>query len=110
MPSPDEHPIWNVVGDSVRSSVDVASGEVRVKVGELESTVHLRCPRCGLVIFARPRWIASEHCPRCVARARKLVVLLTDSAQADRLILPVTRDGRGMRQTNTMTVIDNGAP
>jgi len=30
----------------------------------------LRCPRCGLSIRPRARWLAVEHCPRCLARAR----------------------------------------
>lgn len=35
----------------------------------------LSCPRCGLTIAPRARWLAVEHCPRCVARGRKLVNL-----------------------------------
>jgi hypothetical protein len=93
MDSRHEDPIWQEGEESVRSSVDVLSDQVRVRAGVLGSTVHLRCPRCGLAMLARPRWIAAKHCPRCVARAHKLVELLTDSAETDRLILPLTLDG-----------------
>jgi hypothetical protein len=71
---------------SVRSTVDALFDEGRVRAGVVEPASHLRCPRCGLAMFGRSRWIAAQHCPRCVARAHKLVVLLTDSAEADRLI------------------------
>lgn len=84
--------VWQEGGEDVRSSVSVLSAEVRVRVRVCESAVELRCPRCGLALVARSPWIAAEHCPRCVARARKLVVLLTDSAEADRPPLRVAVD------------------
>jgi hypothetical protein len=83
-------PLWQE--GSVRSSVDAMSDEGRVRAGVVESPLHLHCPRCGLAMSARSRWIAAKHCPRCVARAHKLVVLLTDSAEADRLIRGVAVD------------------
>lgn len=36
----------------------------------------LRCPRCGLGIRPRVSWLAIEHCPRCLARARTPVKLV----------------------------------
>lgn len=30
----------------------------------------LNCPRCGLSIRPRVRWLAIAHCPRCLATAR----------------------------------------
>jgi hypothetical protein len=93
MDSPHNETICQPAGERAQSSVDLIADEVRVRAGVLESTVHLRCPRCGLAMFARPRWIAAKHCPRCVARAHKLVVLLTDFSGADRLALPVKIDG-----------------
>jgi hypothetical protein len=86
-------PILLEGGEGGRSSVDVLSDEVRLRAGVWGSAVELRCPRCGLVLVARSRWIAAEHCPRCVAQARKLVVLLTEAAEADRPPLRVTLDG-----------------
>jgi hypothetical protein len=35
----------------------------------------LNCPRCGLSIALRWRWLAIAHCPRCVARSRTIVEL-----------------------------------
>lgn len=93
MDSPFDETICQHAGELAQSSVDRLADEVRVRASVLESTVHPRCPRCGPAMFARPRRIAAEHCPRCVARAHKLVVLLTDLAGADRLILPVKVDG-----------------
>jgi hypothetical protein len=83
-------PLWHE--GSVRSSVDAMSDEGRVRAEVVESPLQLHCPRCGLAMSARSRWIAAKHCPRCVARAHKLVVLLTDSAEADRLIRGVAVD------------------
>lgn len=95
MHSSHEDPIWQEAGKGDdRSSADVLSDEVRVRAGALGSGVHLRCPRCGLAMIARSPWIAAKHCPRCVAHAHKLVVLLTDSAETDRLTLAVTLHGR----------------
>jgi hypothetical protein len=37
--------------------------------------VFLNCPRCGLSIRVRATWLAPEHCPRCLARARIAVRL-----------------------------------
>jgi hypothetical protein len=36
---------------------------------------YLNCPRCGLSIAVRSRWLAIKHCPRCVARQRTVVEL-----------------------------------
>jgi DNA-directed RNA polymerase subunit RPC12/RpoP len=37
--------------------------------------VHLSCSRCGLTIAPRAQWLAVQHCPRCIARSRTLVIL-----------------------------------
>lgn len=34
------------------------------------AVLFLNCPRCGLSIRPRARWLAIEHCPRCMARAQ----------------------------------------
>ena len=39
------------------------------------ATSFLICPRCGRSIRPRSRWLAIEHCPRCLARARVAVSL-----------------------------------
>jgi hypothetical protein len=90
MRSRDQDPLWQE--GSVRSSADELSDKVRVRVGVLASTVDLRCPRCGLAMFARSQWIAAKHRPRCIARAHKLVALLTHSEDSDRLTLGVASD------------------
>jgi hypothetical protein len=38
----------------------------------------LTCPRCGLTLA--PRFLAVEYCPRCIARARRLVSLLSSAS------------------------------
>jgi hypothetical protein len=40
------------------------------------ATAYLHCPRCGLSIPLRSRLLTIVHCPRCVARDRRLVELL----------------------------------
>ena len=35
------------------------------------------CPRCGLSIELRSAWLAVQHCPRCVARARTTVEMVS---------------------------------
>ena len=37
------------------------------------ASASMSCSRCGLTLGARR--LAIEHCPRCLAQARKLVVL-----------------------------------
>jgi hypothetical protein len=43
---------------------------------------YLNCPRCGLSIAVRSRWLAITHCPRCVARARTVVELFSSRLPA----------------------------
>jgi hypothetical protein len=43
---------------------------------------YLNCPRCGLSIALRSRWLAMAHCPRCVARSRTIVELFSSRAPA----------------------------
>jgi len=47
----------------------------RDPASKAQSSVFLNCPRCGLSIKPRARWLAIEHCPRCLARARVPVTL-----------------------------------
>jgi hypothetical protein len=42
----------------------------------------LNCPRCGLSIRQRAGWLTIEHCPRCIARARVAVNLLSSPLPA----------------------------
>jgi hypothetical protein len=35
------------------------------------------CPRCGLIIHVRASFLLPYHCPRCVARARKAVPMVS---------------------------------
>jgi hypothetical protein len=41
--------------------------------------VFLNCPRCGLSIEPKARWLALEYCPRCMARARIPVKLFSST-------------------------------
>ena len=43
------------------------------------------CPRCGLSIRPKARWMAVEHCPRCVARARVAVKMFSSPLPAAEL-------------------------
>jgi len=46
------------------------------------AVVYMICPRCGLSIEARIRWLASRHCPRCLARSRMAVELFSSQLPA----------------------------
>jgi hypothetical protein len=46
------------------------------------ATPSLNCPRCGLSIALRSRWLAITHCPRCVARSRTIVELFSSRLPA----------------------------
>jgi hypothetical protein len=39
--------------------------------------VRLVCPRCWLSISPRVDWLTAEHCPRCMARLRIAVRMVT---------------------------------
>ena len=49
----------------------------RDPASKAQSSVFLNCPRCGLSIKPRGGWLAIEHCPRCLARARVPVRLFS---------------------------------
>jgi hypothetical protein len=46
------------------------------------ATPYLNCPRCGLSIALRSRWLAITHCPRCVARSHTIVELFSSRLPA----------------------------
>ena len=39
--------------------------------------LYLNCPLCGLTILPRVDWLTVEHCPRCIARRRTRVTMLS---------------------------------
>jgi hypothetical protein len=45
----------------------------------------LNCPRCGLSIRPKARWMTVEHCPRCLARARVAVEMFSSRLPASEL-------------------------
>jgi hypothetical protein len=45
----------------------------------------LNCPRCGLTIEPRRRWLTIEHCRRCLAHARIPVRMFSSSLSAAEL-------------------------
>jgi hypothetical protein len=49
------------------------------------SSAHFNCPRCGLTIRPRARWLTINHCPRCLARERVAVEMFTSSLPASEL-------------------------
>jgi len=61
-----------------RVTVRDGAGQARSDVG----WSYLHCPRCGLGIRPRVSWLAIEHCPRCVARARIAVRLVSSPLPA----------------------------
>lgn len=50
-----------------------------------EEPLFLNCPRCGLSLKPRRRWLAIEHCPRCLARARVPVRMFSSPLPAREL-------------------------
>ncbi len=45
---------------------------------------YLSCPRCGLAVRVRAPYLTMEHCPRCLARHRRVIDLeVTDAPAAD---------------------------
>jgi hypothetical protein len=63
--------------DADASSVGLGRG--RVASGAVE---RLDCPRCNLSIMPPAPWMVLEYCPRCVARARRLVRLVSTTLEA----------------------------
>jgi hypothetical protein len=45
----------------------------------------LNCPRCGLSIRPKTRWMTIEYCPRCLARARVAVKMFSSALPAAEL-------------------------
>jgi hypothetical protein len=45
----------------------------------------LNCPRCGLSIRPKTRWMTIEQCPRCLARARVAVKMFSSALPAAEL-------------------------
>jgi len=41
-----------------------------------DHALKLSCPRCGLTLSVRSELIRVEHCPRCIARAHLVTVLV----------------------------------
>jgi len=60
-------------GSSIRAAVAMNRATSAIRTHLL---LRLSCPRCGLTITPRARWLAIEHCPRCLARARLPVRLI----------------------------------
>jgi phage FluMu protein Com len=44
---------------------------------EAVQRVRVRCPRCRLGISPRAHWLTVEHCPRCLARRRIAIPMVT---------------------------------
>ena len=72
---------------------------MQASLDQPSSALELRCPRCGLMLPAGARRLLMEYCPRCIARARKLITLQRHALQAyaptsspPRLVLRSTRD------------------
>jgi hypothetical protein len=82
------------------------SSSVDAPAAAHQAAVYLNCPRCGLSIEMRSRWLAIRHCPRCVTRAHTAVELFSSGLpssvlyasdslpQADRKHTPVNRRRR----------------
>jgi hypothetical protein len=46
---------------------------------------YLNCPRCGLTVTPRARWLAIRYCPRCVARSQTIVEMFSSRLPAEAL-------------------------
>ena len=70
-------------GDRVarRNRPTSIEGAIEMNAGNPASTPRRQllwlCSRCGLSITPRARWLAIEHCPRCMARAHLPVRLIS---------------------------------
>ena len=63
----------------------------------------LNCPRCGLSIRPKARWLAIEHCPRCLAHARVAVKMFSSPLSVAELYREggaPQADGRGAPTTS----------
>jgi hypothetical protein len=47
------------------------------QTGDTRGPMFLNCPRCRLSIRVRARWLAMEHCPRCLGRDQILISLFS---------------------------------
>jgi len=60
--------------ESVRSVTHVKGASRSSHLGVARpGALYLRCSRCGLSVGLKVSWLTIEHCPRCLARARRLV-------------------------------------
>jgi hypothetical protein len=75
----------------IESDAPAAPGVIPESVTRIPATAELRCPRCGLSILLRPRRLAMAHCPRCIARHRTLVELLSSALPAGSPLSPDPR-------------------
>lgn len=69
---------------------DAFNGVIGGREPSMPSTggLFLNCPRCGLSIRPRRPWLAIEHCPRCLARARIPITLFSSTLPAAELYHP----------------------
>jgi len=61
------------------NAVQMNAREAKEQPRERERTPMQHCPRCHLSIRARTAQMALDYCPRCIVRARELVVLASSS-------------------------------
>jgi hypothetical protein len=54
---------------------------------------YMNCPACGLTVKMRGAQAMMEHCPRCLARGRRLGGLFVSEVPTGRK--PIPREGRG---------------
>jgi len=66
----------------VNHETESLAGPPAASAHKREHDVMQHCPRCHLSIRARTAQIALDYCPRCIARARQLVALIS-AAQHD---------------------------
>lgn len=64
-------------------------------------SMFMKCPRCGLTLRARARWMAARNCPRCAARSRQLVALapVPGALGSTRVAAPEARSAAGASTT-----------
>ena len=48
-----------------------------------DGVLYLNCPRCGLSIKPKARWLTIDHCPRCIARTSSAIKMLRTTSPAD---------------------------
>jgi hypothetical protein len=97
------HPVLPTGAFSSRNEEVAFMSSIEDQVASPRAAPFSNCPRCGLSIRPKARWMVVEHCPRCLARARVAVKMFSSPLRAAELYEEghaPEADGRGAPTTN----------